>query len=40
VLEELTALYPGYQPVATLPGLFDLNLDAVAEELASDLESG
>jgi glyoxylase-like metal-dependent hydrolase (beta-lactamase superfamily II) len=36
VLEELEALYPGYQPVATLPGLSDLNLDAVAEELASD----
>ena len=39
VLEELTALYPGYQPVATLPGLSDLNLDAVAEELATEDEA-
>ncbi len=36
VFAELAGLFPGTQPVATLPDLADLNLDAVAGELAAE----
>jgi hypothetical protein len=33
IKSELERIYPGYLPVATVPNMIDLNIDAVAKEL-------
>jgi glyoxylase-like metal-dependent hydrolase (beta-lactamase superfamily II) len=33
IKNELEKIYPGYQPVATVPNMIDLNIDSVAKEL-------
>jgi hypothetical protein len=34
IKSELQRLYPGYNPVATLPNMLDYNIDAVAKEIS------
>jgi glyoxylase-like metal-dependent hydrolase (beta-lactamase superfamily II) len=34
IKSELQGLYPGYNPVATLPNMLDYNIDAVAKEIS------
>ena len=36
IKSELQALYPGYQPVATLPNMLDYNIDALAKEISQE----
>jgi glyoxylase-like metal-dependent hydrolase (beta-lactamase superfamily II) len=33
---ELQKLYPGYEPVATLPNMLDYNIDALAKEISQE----
>ena len=33
---ELERIYPGYLPVATVPNMLDLNINAVAKELIKE----
>jgi hypothetical protein len=34
IKSELQRLYPGYNPVATLPNMLDYNIDAIAKEIS------
>ena len=36
IKSELQKLYPGYQPVATLPNMLDYNIDALAKEIRQE----
>ena len=34
IKSDLQRLYPGYNPVATLPNMLDYNIDAIAKEIS------
>jgi hypothetical protein len=34
IKNKLQSLYPDYDPVTTLPNMFDYNIDAVAKEIS------
>ena len=34
IKNQLQRLYPGYNPVATLPNMLDYNIDAIAKEIS------
>jgi glyoxylase-like metal-dependent hydrolase (beta-lactamase superfamily II) len=36
IKSELQKLYPGYEPVATLPNMLDYNIDALAKEISQE----
>jgi glyoxylase-like metal-dependent hydrolase (beta-lactamase superfamily II) len=36
IKSELQRLYPGYEPVATLPNMLDYNVDALAKEISQE----
>ena len=36
IKSELQKLYPGYEPVATLPNMLDYNVDALAKEISQE----
>jgi hypothetical protein len=36
IKNELERIYPGYLPVATVPNMLDLNINAVAKELIKE----
>jgi hypothetical protein len=36
IKNELQKLYPGYEPVATLPNMLDYNIDALAKEISQE----
>ena len=36
IKNELQRLYPGYDPVATLPNMLDYNIDALAKETSQE----
>ena len=36
IKSELQSLYPGYNPVATLPNMLDYNIDAITKEISQE----
>jgi hypothetical protein len=36
IKSELQRLYPNYLPVASVPTMLDVNIDAVAKEISQD----